>query len=344
MTSEETTGRSVDAGPEAGRVAAGLTDLVGRTPLIRPGRIADGLPADIYVKLDQYSLGGSSKDRIGFHMVRQAIERGDLKPGGRIVDFGAGNTAIGYALAGIATGHPVTIVASDQLSPEKAQLLRFLGVDIIPGRPDVPPGDPENWATVAERYEAENPNTWWARQESSPDNPEIHRLTTGPEVWEQTGGRLTHFIAAIATGGTVSGTGTYLKERDPGVTVIGTDFADHAGTSNLLPVARRDPGWEALERDFSANINLDVIDRVEVRERPEVIDFGWQLARTEGLVLGLSSVLSLRVALDLARDSEPGTVIVVFSADSGRDYLTREYNAGWLRDNELGAIADKYAG
>lgn len=324
----------------------GILDLVGNTPLVRVNRLTEGLPGEVYVKLDQYNIGGSSKDRIGVNIVREAIAAGELKPGDRIIDFGAGNTAIGYVLAGIATGHPVTIVASAALSPEKANLLRFLGADIIWGRNDVPRDDPEHWAAIAARYADEDPSTWWARQESTRSNPEAHIRSTGPELWHQTEGRITHFIAALATGGTASGNGRFLKAQNPAVTVIATDFAETPngrGDNNLGRVTGRAPGWEGLAKDWTANIDAGTIDRLEIRPKSEVIEYGWHVARTEGLALGPSSILSLKVAVELAAQVPEGSVIVSFSADSGRDYASREYNAQWLRDNDLGYIADRYA-
>ncbi len=328
--------------PERAPVYGDVLEIVGGTPLVRVNRLAPDAPGSIYVKLDQFNIGGSSKDRIGIGIVRAAIASGDLRPGQRIVDFGAGNTAIGYALAGLATGHRVTIVANASLSPEKANLLRFLGADIVPGRADVPADHPDNWAAIAERYEQEDPSNWWARQQSTPANPQSHIESTGPEIWAQTQGQVTHWIAAIATGGTVSGTGRYLKEQNPAVQVIASDFAEKVDESNLREIFERRPGWEQRERDFPPNIELDVIDGIETRRRADVIDYGWHVARTEGLVLGPSSILSLRIAVDLAYQVEPGSVIVSFSADSGRDYVSREYNLDWLRDNELGEIADRY--
>ncbi|MBO1901771.1 cysteine synthase family protein [Leucobacter weissii] len=328
--------------PAESPVFADVLENVGATPLVRVNRLAPGAPGEIWVKLDQFNVGGSSKDRIGLNIIRSAIAAGELRPGQRIVDFGAGNTAIGYALAGLATGHPVTIVHNPELSPEKASLLRLLGADLVPGRHDVPPDDPRNWAAIAERYEREDPSNWWARQVSTPANPDAHVDSTGPEVWHQTGGRVTHWIAAVATGGTVSGTGRYLKSRKPEVSVIATDFTEKVEVTNLLPILDRAEGWEELERDFPENLQLDVLDRFESRRKAEVIDYGWHVARTEGLVLGPSSVLSLRIAVDLAHRVPPGSVIVSFSADSGRDYTSREYNADWLRANGYGEIADKY--
>ncbi|MDR2564843.1 MAG: cysteine synthase family protein [Bifidobacteriaceae bacterium] len=320
--------------------------LVGNTPLVRLTKVLEpGTQAKVYVKLDQYNLGGSSKDRIGIGIIRDAIASGELPDGHRIIDFGAGNTAIGYALAGLATGHPVTIVANASLSPEKANLLRFLGAEIIPGRIDVPRDHPENWACVAERHADEDPSTWWARQESTPANPSAHFNSTGPEIWRQTDGQVTHFLAAIATGGTVSGTGRYLHERNPQVQVIATDFADGPNAkTNLFAVADKLDGWEELEHDWARNIDLDVIDRLSTRPRRDAIDFGWRLARTEGLLLGPSSTLSAAIAVELAAKAAPDAVFVVFSADSGRDYLSREYNADWLRANGHAEIADAYAG
>jgi len=333
-----------DGFPDAARaqVYDDALDLVGNTPLVRINRLAPESKAEIWVKLDQFNLGGSSKDRIGINIVREAIASGELKPGQRIVDFGMGNTVIGLAIAGLVTGHPVTLVAAPVLTAEKRRVLELLGADFIPGRGDVPRDAPEHWEAVAQRYEDEDPSHWWSRQATIPYNPEAHVASTGPEIWAQTGGRVTHFIAAAMTGGTVTGTGRYLKERKPDVEVTATLFPPIAQGTNILPVFRREPGWEALEHDWPANIDISVLDAIETRPQADVIDFGWHVARTEGLLLGVSSILSLLVAIDKAKDAREGDVIVVFSADSGRDYLTREYSGEWLRANDFGAIADKY--
>ncbi|WP_181156435.1 PLP-dependent cysteine synthase family protein [Microbacterium sp. MYb66] len=345
-TSTETGGRwSLPQGfrdPRDAPVVDDVLELVGGTPLVRVNRLAPDAPGTIYVKLDQFNIGGSSKDRIGVNIVRSAIAAGELAEGQRIVDFGAGNTAIGYALAGLATGHPVTIVANATLSPEKANLLRFLGADIVPGRNDVPTDHPENWEAIAARYEREDPSNWWARQASTAYNPSSHEESTGPEIWEQTAGGVSHWIAAVATGGTVSGTGRYLRSRRPDLQIIATDWTEKVDKSNLRAYFERRDGWQELERDFPENIDLDLIDRIETRSKAEVIDYGWHVARTEGLVLGPTSILSLLVAVELAKEVDPGSVIVSFSADSGRDYVTREYNPDWLRANGFSEIADKY--
>lgn len=319
-----------------------VLELIGNTPLVRLNRLTEGLPATVYVKLDSFNLGGSSKDRIGLNLVRRAIAAGEVAPGGRIADTGAGNTAIGIALAGNATGHPSTSVPLPTLSPEKANLLAFLGVELLPGRPDVPRDDPEHWAAVAAARADSEPGGWWSHQESNADNPGAHFSSTGPEIWHQTAGRVTHFIAQIATGGTVSGTGAYLHAQNPDVEVIATDYPDsmHA-QSNLYRVAAREEGYEDLEHDWPANIDLDVIDRFERREREAAIELGWRAAREEGLLIGVSSALSLRVALDLAAEADEDDVFVVFSADSARDYLSREYHLGWLRENGYAELADR---
>lgn len=324
------------------RVYEDPLDLIGATPLVRINRLAPDLKAEIWVKLDQYNLGGSSKDRIGMNIVREAIASGELGPGQRIVDFGMGNTVIGLAIAGLATGHPVTLVAAPILTAEKRRFLELLGADFIPGRGDVPKDSPEHWEAVAARYEAEDPSHWWSRQGSNADNPAAHVASTGPEIWAQTDGRITQFIAAAMTGGTVTGTGRYLKSRKPDVEITATLFPPIAQGTNILPVFNREPGWAELEHDWPINIDISVIDSIETRPQAEVIDFAWHVARTEGLVLGISSILSLLVAVERAKEARQGDVIVVFSADSGRDYLSREYSGAWLRENGFEAIAEKY--
>ena len=330
--------------PSRSRTYDSVLELIGNTPLVRVNRLTEGLPATVYVKLDSFSLGGSSKDRIGLNIVREAIAGGELRPGGRITDTGAGNTAIGIALAGNATGHPSSSVPLPTLSPEKARLLEFLGVELLPGRPDVPRDDPENWANVAQRRAEAETDGWWSHQESNGDNPAAHIASTGPEIWHQTAGRVTHFLAQIATGGTVSGTGAFLHEQNPDVAVIATDFfGSMHSQSNLYRVAAGEAGAERLEHDWPENIDLGVIDRFERREREDAIALGWRAAREEGLLIGLSSALSLRVALDLAAEASENDVFVVFSADSARDYVSREYNLDWLRANEYPELADRLA-
>lgn len=316
--------------------------LIGNTPLVKLNALTAGLPADVYIKLDHYNAAGSSKDRIGLNIIREAKLSGTLAPGARIIDNGAGNTALGFAIVGALEGHPVTIVANKDLAPAKERLLRLYGAEILRGRPDVPFDNPENWEAIAARHADEDPNTWWSHQSANPTNPDAHYLSTGPEIWSQTDGKVTHFLAAIATGGTVSGTGRYLKDQNPAVQVIATDFVEgpnaHNGLGAAIAAAPDAPAVAA----WPANIDTALIDALELRTRHDVIDFGWKLARTEGLVLGLSSVLSVLVALDLARGARDGDVIVSFSADNGRDYLDQAYNPEWLRANNLGDIADKY--
>lgn len=328
--------------PTEARAYTDVLGLVGNTPLVRLNRLTAGLPGQVWVKLDHYNIGGSSKDRIGVNIVAAAERSGALQPGVRIIDNGAGNTAVGFVLAGIAQGHPVTIVANPALAPAKRQLLSFLGAEILPGRADVPFDHPDNWEAIAARHADEDPATWWSHQSATPDNPEAHFGSTGPEIWNQTGGAVSTFVAAIATGGTVSGTGRYLKQRNPEVKVLASDFVE--GPNYNTALASVIAGAPApVDKSWPDNIDTDLLDGIEYRHKAEVIALGWELARTEGLLLGPTSVLSVRVALDLAAQAEDGDVIVAFSADHGRDYLAREYNAEWLRGNGLGEIADRFA-
>jgi cysteine synthase len=327
--------------PAGAQTYDSVVNIVGNTPLVRLNRVTAGLPGEVWVKLDHYNIGGSSKDRIAINIVAEAERRGELQPGARIIDNGAGNTAVGFVLAAIAGGHPVTIVANPALAPAKRELLNFLGAEILPGRADVPFEDPQNWEAIAARHADEDPATWWSHQSASPDNPDAHYRSTGPEIWHQTRGQVRTFVAAVATGGTVSGTGRFLKDQDPAIRVVATDFVEGpnyntdlaAVVSGELPLA---------EEAWAHNIDTSVIDTIEFRSRNDVIGFGWELARTEGLVVGLTSALSIRIALDLAAAVPPGEVVVAFSADHGRDYLAREYNAEWLRANGLGSIPDRY--
>lgn len=328
--------------PTLSRSYDSIFELIGNTPLVRVNALAEGLPGKIYIKLDSFNVGGSSKDRLGLHLVREALAAGVLAPGGRVVDTGAGNTAIGVALVGNAIGHPSSTVPPPYLSPQKAKLLDLLGVERLESDVEADADDPQHPKNVArDRADAE-PNAWWAQQSLNPDNPDAHFRSTGPEIWHQTEGRATHFIANIATGGTVSGAGRFLKTRNPSVQVIATDFlGSRHELTNLYPVVEQQPGHEQLERNWPENIDLDVIDRFERRERAFAIETGWRAARADGLLIGVSSALSLGVALELAAEAEEGEVFVVFSADHARDYLSREYDIDWLRENGFEQLADR---
>ncbi|MBW9121928.1 cysteine synthase family protein [Microbacterium trichothecenolyticum] len=305
------------------------------------------IPGSVFVKLDHYNLGGSAKDRIGVNILREALATGRLRSGDRIIETGQGNTSIGLAIAGLLAGHSSRVIAKPDLSRQKLNLLRMLGADVIPGRLDVDKTHPEHAWVIAEQQEQAHENIWWARQQSSPDNPDAHYASTGPEIWYQTAGRVTHFVAAIATGGTVSGTGRFLQEQNSDVQVIGTTvdlpqkpWADAA----LNKTFHRLPGYETLERDWPDNIDLDVIDQLEARTKEEIIDFAFDLARAEGLLLGPSSALSVKIALELAAHGSPEDVFVVFSADHARDYTSAEYDEAWLRANDLAGVADRHFG
>ncbi len=333
--------------PTQSRVYDSVLDLIGNTPLVRLNVLTDGIPGTVYVKLDHYNLGGSSKDRIGLHLVRNAVASGELSPGDRIIETGQGNTSIGLAVAGLLLGNSSTVIAKPDLSPQKLNLLRLLGAGVVPGRLDVEKSDPEHAWLIAEEHERADDSIWWPRQQSAHANPDAHYASTGPEIWHQTEGRVTHFLAAIATGGTVSGTGRFLHEQNADIQVIGTTFdlpqkpwADAA----LNKTFHRLPGYEDLEPDWPDNIDLHAIDRLEARTKSEVIDFGFELARTEGLLLGPSSVLSVKVALQLAAESGPDDVFVVFSADHARDYTGAEYDEDWLRAHDFADIADRHFG
>lgn len=333
--------------PAQSRVYDSVLDLIGNTPLVRLNVLTADLPGTVYVKLDHYNLGGSSKDRIGLNLIRDAVAAGDLAPGDRIIETGQGNTSIGLAVAGLLSGNTSRVIAKPDLSPQKLNLLRLLGADVIPGRLDVEKTDPEHAWLIAEQEEQADPAVWWPRQQSAPANPAAHYESTGPEIWHQTEGRVTHFVAAIATGGTVSGTGRFLHEQNPGVQVVGTTFdlpekpwADAA----LNRVFHRLPGHEDLDQDWPDNVDLDIIDRLEARTKGDVIDFAFRLAREEGLLLGPSSVLSVKVALELAAQGGPDDVFVAFSADHARDYTSAEYDEGWLREHGFAELADRHFG
>lgn len=329
--------------PTLARTYDSILEVVGNTPLVRVNHLVEPAGADVYVKLEYFNPGGSAKDRIALEILRGAVESGDLPAGARLVDTGQGNTAVGYVLAGNASGHPVTSVVAPAVSPEKKRLLELLGADLVPGNGQLPADDPENSANVAERI-GEEPDTWWARQKSNSNNVLAHQRSTGAELWHQTGGRITHFVAAIATGGTISGTARYLKEQNPDVKIIAAAFQESPNYEqrNLRRVFFKEQGWERLEHDWSPNVDITLIDDLVFLKKADVIDFAWDAIRKEGFLFGLTSALTLKVALAAAKSAGAAGTVVAFAPDGARDYLSREYSAQWLRENELGYIAEKY--
>ena len=313
-------------------MTASILGAIGKTPLIALNRLADGVSARIMVKLETMNPGGSIKDRVGVAMVEEAERRGWLAPGGTIIEATAGNTGVGLALAAAVKGYRCIFVLPDKMSSEKVRLLRAYGAEIVITPTSVPPDSPESYNGVADRLAREILGAWRPNQFANLANPEIHYRTTGPEIWEQTGGQITVFVAGVGTGGTISGVGRYLKEKNPDIKVIG---ADPEG-SILSGDAPRPWKVEGIGEDFvPRTLNANVVDEWVRVGDAESFQTARALARQEGLLVGGSSGTAVAAALRYARRLSADDVVVALCPDTGRNYLSKIFDDEWLAQNGL---------
>jgi cystathionine beta-synthase len=320
------------------RFADSVLDLVGNTPLVRLSRLTHDLgPVDrqplLLAKLEMLNPGGSVKDRIGLPMIEAAERAGLLRPGGTIIEPTSGNTGHGLAIVAALKGYRCIFVMADKQSAEKQALLRAYGAEVVVCPTDVAPESPESYYSVAARLARDIPGAWMPGQYWNEENPAAHLATTGPEIWEQTGGRITHFVAGVGTGGTISGTGRFLRSRKPDVVIVGGDTEGSVFTGDT---PRRYLTEGVGEDFFPETLDRSIVDRwVRV---PDVDAFAAarRLTREEGILAGESSGIALFAALTIARElTEAGTgldaVIVTLLPDTGRNYLSKLYNDEWMR-------------
>ncbi len=309
-----------------------ILQSVGRTPLVRLRRLGEGLPAPVYVKLESLNPGGSVKDRVGVAMITEAERRGWLRPGGTIIEATAGNTGVGLAMAAAVKGYRCIFVLPDKMSSEKILLLKAYGAEVVVTPTNVAPDSPESYNGVADRLAREVPGAWRANQFANLTNPEIHYRTTGREVWEQTDGRVTHFVAGVGTGGTISGVARYLKEQNPDVRIVGAD-PEGSVLSGGTPHA-----WkvEGIGEDFvPKTFNSQLVDDWVRVGDAESFHTARQLARREGILAGGSSGTAVAAALRYARRLGADALVVALCADTGRNYLSKFFNDDWLAENHL---------
>ncbi|WP_405488155.1 PLP-dependent cysteine synthase family protein [Nocardia sp. NBC_00511] len=317
-----------------------VADAIGHTPLVRLNRVTDDIRATVYVKLEYLNPGGSVKDRAALGMLLAAEQSGELGPGGTVVEATSGNTGLGLAAIAATRGYRTIVVVPDRVSAEKKAVLRAHGAEVwvTPGLRPV--GHPEHLRSVALRLVEEIPGAWFAGQYDNPANPAAHRATTGPEVWAQTGGRITHFVAGVGTGGTITGAGEFLKEASGGsVRVIGADpetsvYGGGDGRIWYVEAVGHFVHPETVEDEWPKSYHTEVVDGIERIPDVEAIRVLHRLAREEGLLLGGSSGTAIAAALRTARTLGPDDVVVVIAPDSGRAYLSKYYSDEWL--GELG--------
>jgi len=307
-----------------------LIDLIGNTPLLRLSRIEPGLGCTLLAKVEVMNPGGSVKDRIGIRMIEAAERSGVLKPGGTIVEPTSGNTGVGLAIAAAIKGYKCIFIMPDKMSQEKISLLRAYGAEVVIAPTAVPPDSPESYYRVADRLTAQIPGAFQPNQYFNDDNPRTHYETTGPEIWKQTEGKITHFVAGVGTGGTISGTGRYLKEQNPDVVVVGGDPEGSIYTGS----EPRPYLVEGIGEDFWPDtFDRTIVDRwVTVSDRDSFV-MARRVTRREGLLVGGSGGTAMCAALEVARDLEPDDVMVVIIPDSGRGYLSKVFNDAWMLQN-----------
>lgn len=314
---------------------------IGCTPIIRLNKVTKGVTVPIYAKVEFFNPGGSLKDRIGIAIIEAAERSGDLRPGGTIVEGTSGNTGVGLAIAAALKGYHCIFTMPDKMSDEKVRLLRAYGADVIITPTAVPADHPDNYVMKAKAITKSTPNAVLANQFYNEANPEAHYKTTGPEIWEQTEGKVTHFVASAGTGGTLSGAGRYLKEQNRDIKVIAGDpegsiYGAYAKSHTV------EPGHpykvEGIGGDkIPDTLHYDVIDEWMTVTDPESFKMARRLAREEGLFVGGSSGLNVQVALKVARrlKRDSGAMIVTILADTGERYLSKIFNDDWMRENQM---------
>ncbi|MER7442146.1 cystathionine beta-synthase [Micromonospora avicenniae] len=305
-----------------------VVDMIGNTPLVRLRNVTEGIQATVLAKVEYLNPGGSVKDRIALRMVEDAEAAGLLKPGGTIVEPTSGNTGVGLALVAQLKGYRCVFVCPDKVSQDKQDVLRAYGAEVVVCPTAVAPEDPRSYYNVSNRLAREIPGAWKPDQYSNPANPRSHYETTGPEVWRQTEGGITHFVAGVGTGGTISGIGRYLKEASEGrVRVIGADpegsvYSGGTGRPYLVEGVGEDFWPETYDRGIADEI-------VEVSDK-DSFEMTRRLAREEGLLVGGSCGMAVVAALEVARKAGPDDVVVVLLPDGGRGYLSKIFNDTWM--------------
>jgi cystathionine beta-synthase len=317
-----------------------ILDAIGRTPMVRLARIGRGIRTPVYGKLENLNPGGSVKDRIGLSIIEAAEKSGALRPGGVIVEATSGNTGVGLAIAAAIKGYRCIFTIPDKMSVEKVRLLRAYGAEVIVVPTAVPPEHPDYYITKARSIVAATPGAIMADQHYNPANPEAHYRTTGPEVWEQTEGKITHFVCAPGTGGTITGTGRYLKEKNPKIQIVAGDpvgsiYKDYARThvkGQGQPYKVEGIGGDKIP----TSLDFDVIDEWITVSDADAFRTARRLTSEEGIFLGGSGGLNVFASLDLARRlDDKDAYVVTILCDTGERYLSKLYDDNWMRENQM---------
>jgi len=314
-----------------------ILETIGNTPLVRLNRITSEIEALVLAKVESFNPGNSVKDRMALKMIEDAEKQGKLKPGGTIVEGTSGNTGMGLALASIVKGYKLICVSTDKQSKEKFDILRAVGAEVIICPTDVDPEDPKSYYSTSKRIAEETDNSWYVNQYDNLSNTEAHYQTTGPEIWKQTDGKITHFVVGVGTGGTISGVGKYLKEKNSKIKILGIDtygsvFKKYHETgefdkNEIYPYSTEGIGEDILPK----NVDFSIIDHFEKVTDKDAAIFTRKLAREEGVFAGNSCGAAIKGVLQLKTHFKKDDVVVVLLHDSGSRYVGKIYNDAWMK-------------
>lgn len=319
------------------KYAENILGTIGNTPLVKMNKLTEELPCLVLAKYETFNPGNSVKDRMALQMVEDAVAAGKLKPGGTIIEGTSGNTGMGLALVAVVRGYKMICVISDKQSKEKVDILKAMGSKVYVCPTDVAPEDPRSYYSTAKRLAEEIPNSWYVNQYDNPSNTKAHFESTGPEIWEQTEGKVTHFVVGVGTGGTISGVGSYLKSKNPNIKIWGVDtygsvFKKYHETgifdqNEIYPYITEGIGEDILPK----NVNFDIIDGFTKVTDKDAAVYTQRLAKEEGMFLGNSAGAAIKGVLQLKEHFKKDDVVVVLFHDHGSRYVGKIFNDDWMR-------------
>ncbi len=315
-----------------------LTESIGNTPMVVLNKITNELSCKVYAKYETFNPGNSVKDRIGLKMIIDAEKKGLLKPGGTIIEGTSGNTGLGLAIVAITRGYKCIFVTSDKQSQEKIDILKLFGAEVVVCPTDVEADDPRSYYSVSKKIAQEVPNSWYVNQYDNPSNPMGHYESTGPEIWEQTEGKVTHFVVGVGTGGTISGVGKFLKEKNKKIKIWGVDAYGSVlkkyhetgifDKDEIYPYVTEGIGEDMIPQ----NIDFDIIDGFTKVTDKDAALYCRKLLKDEGMFLGNSAGAAIKGVIQLKENFKPEDLVVVLFHDHGSRYLKKIYNDDWMRD------------
>jgi len=318
-----------------------ILETIGNTPLIRLNSIVKNIKSMVLAKVESFNPGNSVKDRMALKMIEDAEEQGKLKKGGTIIEGTSGNTGMGLALAAIVKGYKLICVSNDKQSKEKFDVLKAVGAKVIICPTNVKPNDPKSYYSVSKKIASETPNSWYVNQYDNLSNTKAHYELTGPEIWDQTDGKVTHFVVGVGTGGTISGVGKFLKEKNPNIKIWGIDtygsvFKKYHETgifdeNEIYPYLTEGIGEDIIPK----NVDFDIIDKFEKVTDKDAAIFTRKLAKEEGVFAGNSSGAAIKGVLQLSNEFKKEDIVVVLFHDSGSRYIQKIYNDEWMKKNNF---------